>query len=119
MNSGLDELVSNAVKIALISIPGDWRAATFEIIFYDQGGHFVGENVSALDGQSRDVDLPFTFLDAMIAIREEFRATGQPVWGMAVMSLTAPDIFNINWIYDGCNANGDIPFDETIDLQRH
>lgn len=119
MIDDLDERVSHAVTIVLNSIPEAWESATCEAIFYDQGSEFVGEYKSSGEGRLRSIALPTSIIDAVTSIRDAFHAAGQPKWGAAIFDLTPPDRFKVTWLYDGCDSNGDIPFDEYLDMRRH
>lgn len=52
-------------------------------------------------------------------LRKAFKQAGRPVWGEVRFILRADGSLNVQWGYDGCDADGNLPFDEEAELRRH
>ena len=56
--------------------------------------------------------------EAIRELRKAFRQAGHSVWGQVRFIVRSDGSFNAEWGYEGCDANGDLPFDEEAELRR-
>jgi len=113
---GIEPLYQRIADAMTAAIPEEWASAEYHAMFYAHGSTYEAEYVRP-DGVARSF-AP----DGGRAIRELrrlFQQAGRPVWGQVWFLLRADGSFNARWGYDGCDANGDLPFDEATELRRH
>ena len=116
MIPGVEPLYERIAEAMAAAVPEEWVSAEYQARFYADGSTYEAEYIRP-DGVARS----FT-PDGGRAVRELrrlFKQSGRPVWGQVWFLLRADGSFNVRWGYDGCDANGDLPFDGTAELERH
>lgn len=108
--------IANAIATA---IPEPWTLAEFHALFFADGSTYEAEYVRQADGVARSFVPEDDGDRAVRELRKAFRQAGHPVWGQVRFTLRSDGSFNAEWGYEGCDANGDLPFDEETELRRH
>lgn len=93
-------------------------SAEFHALFYADGSTYEVEYVRP-DGVARSYSPASDGDRAIRELRKAFRRAGHRVWGQVRFILHADGSFNAQWGYDGCDASGDLPFNEEAELRRH
>lgn len=118
MIDGIEVYYSRIADSITNAIREEWSVAIVHAMFHEGGSTYEAEYVRVKDGhaisftQSSDGDR------AIRNMRKAFRLAGNRVWGQLLFVLHANGTFNCKWSYDGCDANGDLPFDEQEELKR-
>lgn len=116
MIPGIEPLYQRIADAMAAAIPEEWASAEYHALFYADSSTYEAEYVRP-DGIARSF-AP----DGDRAIREMrrlFKQAGRPVWGQMWFLLRADGSFNVQLGYDGCDPNGDLPFDAPAELRRH
>jgi hypothetical protein len=99
-------------------LPVEWSSAEFHALFYANTSTYEAEYVRP-DGFAIGFQPASDGSRAIRELRRLFKEAGQPVWGQVLFSLRDDGSFNARWGYDGCDANGDLPFDADAEVRRH
>ena len=118
MIPGIGPLYQRIADAMTTAIPEEWSVAEFHALFYDGSSTYEAEYVRQADGRAIGFQPANDGSRAIRELRKAFRLAGQPVWGRVRFILRADGSFNARWGYDGCDANGDLPFDEEAELRR-
>jgi hypothetical protein len=119
MIDGLEPLFQQIAESMLATIPEEWAIAQFEAIFYADSSTYEAEYTRRSDGKARGFQPAGEGSRAFRQIRARFKAAGKPLWCRASFQLHPDGSFNIQWGYDGCDENGNAPFDEEEVIRRH
>lgn len=112
----LDQQIADSIQE---SIPDEWTTAKMEALFFPESITYIGEYVRSADAKERDFRTGRIAERAFRDIRRRFKDAGKTLWGRAVFELHSDGHFKMDWLYDGCDANGDMIFDEARELKRH
>lgn len=118
MIPGIESLYQRIVDAMTGTIPEEWVSAEFHAMFHAHGSIYEAEYVRA-DGIARNFAPAGDGGRTIRELRQLFKQAGQPVWGQVWFLLRSNGSFNARWGYDGCDANGDLPFDEKTEVRRH
>ncbi|MCE9560867.1 MAG: antitoxin YezG family protein [Planctomycetes bacterium] len=118
MIPGIEPLYQRIADAINSTIPEEWVSAEFHALFYADGSTYEAEYVRP-DGVARSFSPAGDGDRAIRELRKMFRQAGHRLWGQVRFMLRADGSFNAQWGYDGCDANGDLPFDEQTELRRH
>lgn len=110
MIPGIEEFYQLIASEMVDQIPGPWRQATIEVIYYPSSSDYHGEYVHE-SGEEFSVLVSETARLAVDELRRKFRDAGQRVWGQFHFKLHADGTFNVKWGYDNCLENGDTIWD--------
>jgi hypothetical protein len=119
MVAGIEQLYKRIADAMTTSIPEDWSVAEVHAIFYSDSSTYEAEYVREADGRAIGFQQASDGARAIRELRKAFRLAGLPVWGQVRFIVRSDGSFNAQWGYDGCDANGDLPFDEEAELRRH
>lgn len=108
--------IANAITTA---IPEPWTLAEFHAMFFADGSTYEAEYVRQADGAARSISPKDDGNRAVRELRKAFSQARHPVWGQVRFILRSDGPFNVEWGYQGCDVNGDLPFDEEAELERH
>lgn len=111
MIEGVEPLYQAIAESIQETIDDDWSSAIMEAIFYSESSTYIGEYTRSVDGKARSFPTSGKGSRAFRALRERFREEGKPLWGRARFDLRPDGTFDIQWIYDNCDENGDTIFD--------
>ena len=115
---GIEPLYQRIADAMTAAIPERWSRAEFHALFYSDGSIYEGEYVRNPDGRAISFQPTSDGSRAIRELRDAFRQAGHPVWGEVRFVLRADGSFNAQWGYEGCDANGDLPFDEEAEFRR-
>ncbi len=119
MIPGIEAFYQRIADAMTVAIPEDWSVAEYHALFYPDGSTYEAEYVRQVDGRAISF-LPADGGDrAVREMRKAFRQAGHPLWGQVRFVLRSDGSFKAQWGYDGCDANGDLRFDEAAELRRH
>jgi hypothetical protein len=116
---GIEPLYQRIADAMTTAIPEDWSAAEFHAMFHPGGSTYEAEYLRNADGRAISFQPASDGSRAIRDLRKAFLQAGQPVWGQVRFLLRADGSFKAQWGYDGCDANGDLPFDEDAEVRRH
>ena len=119
MIPGIETLYQRIADAMTAAIREDWSVAEFEALFYPDSSTYEAEYVRLSDGEAISFQPASDGDRAIRELRKAFRQAGKPVWGQVRFLLRADGSFNAQWGYEGCDANGDLPFDEENAFRRH
>lgn len=119
MIPGIEPLYQRIADAMTTAIPEEWSVAEFHALFYEGSSTYEAEYVRQADGMAIGFQPASDGSRAIRELRKAFRQAGQTVWGQVRFILRADGSFKAQWGYDGCDANGDLPFDEVAELRRH
>lgn len=113
------ELLYQRIADAMASaIPEAWSAARFDAFFFPGASVYEAEYNRESDGVARDFQPDGDGLRAFRELRRLFLSVGRPPWGRATFELRPAGTFNVQWGYDGCDANGDMQLDVDEEVRR-
>jgi hypothetical protein len=119
MIDGIESYYQRIANSITECIPEEWSVATLHAMFYEDGSTYEAEYARQKDGKAIGLATSSDGSRAIRDMRKAFRLAGQPVWGQLLFVLRADGTFNCKWSYEGCDANGDLPFDEEEKIRRH
>lgn len=119
MIPGIEPLYQRIADAMTTAISEEWSVAEFHALFYEGSSTYEAEYVRRADGRAIGFQPASDGSRAIRELRKAFRQAGHRVWGQVRFTLRADGSFNAQWGYDGCDANGDLPFDEEAELRRH
>ena len=119
MIEGIEPLYQRIADAMMSAISEPWSVAEFHAMFYSDGSTYEAEYVREWDGAAISFQPASDGARAIRELRKAFRVAGRPMWGQVFFVLRADGSFNAKWDYDGCDANGALPFDEEAELKRH
>ena len=111
MIEGIESIYQNLADAITSSVPVAWSSARSEATFFSDNIEFSGEYVP-VSGSPRSFKVSREIMKAFDELRRKFKEAGQPLWGQVTFELTAEGKFNLKWVYDNCDANGDTIWDE-------
>ena len=118
MIEGIELFYQQIAEAMIESIPEEWSSATFEAFFYPKSSSYEGEYTRKADGVARDFPPASGGCRAFRQLRKKFKDAGKPLWGRASFVLQADGTFNMKWIYDDCDHEGNTLFNEERELWR-
>lgn len=110
MIPGIEDFYQLVASEMVNEIPGPWRQATIEVIYYPKSSDYHGEYVTD-SGKDRSFPMSEATRLAVDELRRKFQSSGQRVWGQFSFKLLADGTFNVKWGYDNCLENGDTIWD--------
>jgi|GEM_PF-3459289 hypothetical protein len=119
MMEGIDQRYETIASSIRESISEAWKNATMEAVFYPNAIQYTGEYTRASDGVARSFATDRRSQRAFREIRQLFKEAAKPLWGRAIFELTSDGKFNMTWVYEGCDKEGNAIFDEEIEAQKH
>ena len=119
MIPGIELLYQRIADAMIATLPdGGWSSAEFHSLFYPDSSTYEAEYVRP-NGTAASF-LPASDGDrAVRELRRLFGQAGQPVWGQVRFRLRPDGSFDVWWGYEGCDASGDLRFDEATESRRH
>lgn len=118
MIEGIDQIYETIATSIRESISEAWINATMEAVFYPNAIQYTGEYRRASDGVARAFKTDRRGERAFREVRQLFKEAGKPLWGRAIFELTSDGKFNMSWVYEGCDKEGNAILDEAIALKK-
>src|SRR5262249_44676857 len=119
MIQGIEPLFQQIADSIAEAILEDWTTATMEAIFYSGSSTYFGEYRRTSDGKPRDFPTTAQGERAFRDLRKKFKEAAKRLWGQARFEFHADGKFNIKWVYENCDENGDTIFNEEREMKRH
>src|SRR4051812_32996458 len=117
MIPGIEQHFDRIIAAMRVGLPDGWTSAEFNARFFPAAAVFEAEYVSP-DGTAANYQPDADGEAAVRDLRQLFRQAGQPVWSEAWFILPAEGSLKLRFSRVGCDANGDLPYDEAAEAAR-
>ncbi|HQR07066.1 MAG TPA: DUF600 family protein [Gemmatales bacterium] len=111
MIPGIEEYYQQLGAAVNSAIGVEWNEASLEAIFYPDSIDFEAEYVDG-SGKLTNLAFPPEAVKAFRKLRQLFKDEGKPLWGSARFEINSKGKFNMKWVYDHCDENGNTIWDK-------